>query len=155
MHPDHLVRSLRAPGDLGDRDRARVAGQNGVGARQAVELAEEPELELGVLRRGLHDERAIARGVERRVGGDARERGIACGAVERPLLHLPRQVLLDRRASLRQRVRRDVDHRHVEPALREDVRDPVPHLPGADHRHPLGHACTSMLRRRNHQRRAT
>jgi hypothetical protein len=132
VHADHLLGAPGARRDLGDGDRARVRREDRPVAGEAVEVGEDLELEVAVLGRGLDHERRVGRRAEVGARREAAERGVAGGAVEGALLHLPLQVLLDGLAAAGERGVADVEHGHVEAALGEDVGDAVPHLAGAD-----------------------
>ena len=116
--------------DVADAHHGRVGREDRVRLRRLVEPREDVLLQLEVLGRGLEDpvgvgDRVLEVGVERD-GHVGAVRGDAAG---------------DARERLRERV---VDG-HVEPALREDLRDAVAHQAGARRPSPRSACCVSAV----------
>jgi len=60
VHSDELGGTARAGSDLGDRQRGRVGGKDGLGLADLVKLHEDVFLQLHLLDGGLNDEVGIA-----------------------------------------------------------------------------------------------
>ena len=115
---------------------ARIAPASAAASRSREDL----ELEIAILGRRFDDERRAlhARRSTCAVATRPRIASLSAG-LERALLDLPIEVARDRALSALERVGRDVDHRDVESALREHVRDAIAHLSCTDHGHTFGH----------------
>ena len=153
MHTDHELGTLRPRGDFGDGDRARVRREDGARLRLTIQVGEDLELEIAILRYGLDDDRGIADGVHRRCGGHAAEDGVLIAGGKCALLDLTIEIRCYRRASAGERVAGDIDHRYRETALRENVGDSISHLTRPQHGdsftciHSLGSSCRRDFRR--------
>ena len=142
VHPDDLPGPAGLRSDLGDRNGARIRGQNGLGSGDAVQLLEDLELERRVFRGGLNHQ--IHPGGRRQGGGCRDPPEDRCRRIRRqgPLLHLTIQVGLDRRQPLVERRLGHVDQGDLPLMLGEDVGDAIAHGARPDHRH-LRHDLSS------------
>src|SRR5690349_3038413 len=152
VHPDHLRRTLRLDCQRRDRDRRRVAREDRPRWSQAIEVAKDLELDVGLLGRRFDDELHVAHGVEAGRRSDARQGGVALLRGDRSLLDLPLEVRPDLGQHAFEQSGRDVDQGGVPAVLREHVRDAVAHRPGAHYRDPA-HATTGSAAARAPPRR--
>src|SRR5687767_753538 len=142
MHPDDSFRPTGMSRDLGDGDRARIAGEYGLRPGDFVEVAENSVFEILVLRRGLDDECGVFRTFQLLTQLDSSERFRRCFRGDRSFFHLTVEILPDRGPTALERLTGDVDHRHRISRLREYVRNAVSHLPGSDDDNSLLHSIS-------------
>ena len=76
VHADELGGTARAGSDLGDRQRGRVGGEDGLGLADLVKLHEDVFLQLHLLDGGLDDEVGIGEGGVVGSSGDVLQQGI-------------------------------------------------------------------------------
>ena len=127
MHPDHAVRALRGRGQRGDRDRRGVGGEDRLRRQRLVRAAEDVLLHRCVLDHGL----------DHQVGRDQIVfRDDACEDLLRirpALLGELAEALSNGLEGAAYGAGRGVVQRHPPPGSGHDLRDPAPHLAGADH----------------------
>ena len=134
VHADDLRGTLRLRGELRDRDGAGVRGEDGLGPKDAVEIAEESGLDLEFFRSRLDGKVAGGEGF-------AVEGGALCGREpRRPALRSAYPWRLRGRGSFRSwpapRSRKaccEIAEHDVEPRTRRDMGDAVAHGSGAEH----------------------
>src|SRR5882762_1281592 len=136
MHPDDPLRPLGHLGDFGDRYRRGVGREDRAFRRQAVQVLEDVEFDLGIFRRGFDDDLEVVKVIEVGGGSDASERVCRLLMADGAFLLQAFEILLDRRNSAAEGILRDVDQRDVPPVLRKHVRDAVPHRSGTHDRDP-------------------
>src|SRR5690606_6114227 len=137
VEADDAVGALRRGGHRRDGERAGVAGEDGLGRADAVQLAKHRVLGLEVLGDGLDDEVGVTEVCERRGGTDPVEGLIAQGGVELALLDGAIEAARDGlEAALAELVAHLADPRAI-PRPGRDLRDPAPHQAAAQDGHCL------------------
>ena len=137
VHADHVLRPAGGRGDFVDVEVAGVAGQDGAGLGDLVELAEQFLLDRHVLEHGLDDQVAVG---QRRQVQRGRQRGHALFHVVLRHAALGGGVLVvlaDRRGAAVERGLLRFDHGHRDALVEEVHRDAAAHGAGADHAHLL------------------
>ena len=128
VHADDVLGMLRVRGDVGDRDRRRVRGEDRARLLDAFELREDLPLDVDVLDDGLDHEVGAPEAAPVGGGGDAGELPLHL-----PLRHPPRvdfapPDLRRRLVAAGDGVPVDVAHAHVRVGLvGDDVGDPPAH----------------------------
>ena len=133
MDADEALRPVGRGGEPRDRDRRRIAADDGVGLEQRADAGEDRALDLFLLGRCLNDEIAIAQGFERLRRRDAFERGLPLFLCDALAAHLPRHVAVDGRNPGLDPVGGKVVELDVESGERADMGDAVTHLSRPDH----------------------
>src|SRR5262245_65020627 len=97
MDADEALRPVGRGGEPRNRDRRRIATDDGVRLEQRADAGEDRALDLFLLGRSLDDEIAIAEGLERLRRYDAFKRGLPFFLCNALATHLPRHVAVDGR----------------------------------------------------------
>ncbi len=109
MHPHHLSGPLRLRRERRDRDGRSVARKDRARRRQTIEIAEDLELDLGILRRRLDHDLGVLSRIERWARANAPQ--CFCSLLRAPgsLFHLALDVPFDRLHRAGERILGNVD----------------------------------------------
>src|SRR3954451_20897978 len=132
MNADEALRPVGRRGEPGDRDRRRVAADDGIGLEDRAHAGEDRALDILLLGRRLDDEIAIGQSFQRFGRGDAFERGLTLLFADALATYLPRHVAVDRRDAGFDAVGGQIVELDVEPGERADMRDAAAHLSRPD-----------------------
>src|SRR5262245_59168916 len=133
MDADEALRPVGRGGEPRNRDRRRIATDDGVRLEQRADAGEDRALDLFLLGRSLDDEIAIAEGLERLRRYDAFKRGLPFFLCNALATHLPRHVAVDGRNPGLHPIGGEVVELDVESGERADMRDAGTHLTRPDH----------------------
>ena len=136
MHADDALRPSGRIGDLGDRQRGGVRGEDRVRTADAIELGEDGALQLELLEDRFDDEIAVGQLGQLRRQRQARERSLPLVLGQAALLDAACQVAVDRGPPALCELLAHLPADGVVAGLHADLRDSGSHRAEADDAHP-------------------
>ncbi len=132
MHADDLARPFRRRGDLGQRNRRRVRGEDRIGLADPVKLAEQLLFQVDLLQGRLNHQIPVGEVVNPGCGADPRQRRVTVVGAHLVPAHQPVEALADCLQSPLNGLLADIAHHDVETAGGKGLGDAVAHGSGAD-----------------------